>query len=130
MAIALQGMINRSAVKEEADYPIVKCVDATLAFLETNHNSDHWFLQMETFDPHEPFAAPKRFRQQDKKPEDTGYEGPILDWPRYRKVEETQAEIAELKANYAALVAFCDEQLGRILDRLDALDLWDDTPSS
>ena len=122
----LQGMINRSAVKEEADYPIVKCVDATLAFLETNHNSDHWFLQMETFDPHEPFAAPKRFRQQDRNQKDTGYDGPVLDWPRYRKVEETHAEIVELRANYAALVAFCDEQLGRILDRLDVLDLWED----
>ena len=122
----LQGMINRSAVKQEADYPIVKCVDAALEFLQGNHTSDSWFLQMETFDPHEPFAAPARFRQE-YSAEDTGYEGPILDWPRYRKVEETKAEIAELKANYAALVRFCDEQLGRILDKMDALGLWDDT---
>ena len=46
----LQGMINRSAVKEEVDYPMVKCVEATLAFLENNHRSEQWFLQMETFD--------------------------------------------------------------------------------
>ena len=123
----LQGMINRSAVKEEADYPMVKCVEASLAFLEDNHRSEQWFLQMETFDPHEPFAAPARFRQKDGSQEETGYKGPTLDWPRYRKVEETRAEIAELRANYAALVAFCDEQLGRILDKLDSLDLWEDT---
>ena len=127
----LQGMINRSAVKQEADYPIVKCVDAALEFLQGNHTSDSWFLQMETFDPHEPFAAPARFRPknnpEENNAEETGYEGPILDWPRYKKVEETKAEIAELKANYAALVRFCDEQLGRILDMMDRLGLWDDT---
>ncbi len=67
------------------------------------------------------------FAKKDGSQEETGYKGPILDWPRYRKVEETRAEIAELRANYAALVAFCDEQLGRILDKLDSLDLWEDT---
>ncbi len=122
----LQSMINRNAVKQEKDYPIVKCVDATLEFLQGNHTCDNWFLQMETFDPHEPFAAPARFRKKNNAKE-TGYEGPILDWPRYKKVEETRAEVAELKANYAALVQFCDEQLGRILDRLECLGLWDDT---
>ena len=118
----LQGMINRARIKTEPDFPVVRCVDSALAFLAENDGADDWLLQMETFDPHEPFHAPAGYRD-----ETTGYDGPTLDWPRYRKVEETPQEVAELRANYAALVRLCDAQLGRILDHLDATDGWRDT---
>ena len=118
----LQGMINRTRITSESAFPVVRCVDSALAFLEENDGEDGWLLQMETFDPHEPFHAPPGYRV-----ENTGYEGPTLDWPRYRQVEETPQEIAELRANYAALVRLCDAQLGRILDHLDATDGWRDT---
>lgn len=119
----LQGMINRTRVVEEADFPCVQCFDATLDFLKNNGEEDDWLVQLETFDPHEPFAAPKRFREQLS----TDYEGLVLDWPRYQNVEETDAEIAELKANYAALIALCDDQMGRLLDDFDANNRWEDT---
>ncbi len=118
----LQGMINRTRVRAESEFPVARCVESALAFLEENGSENSWLLQMETFDPHEPFHAPPGYRD-----ESTGYDGPTLDWPRYRKVEETPQETAELRANYAALVRFCDAQLGRILDHLDATDGWRDT---
>jgi hypothetical protein len=115
-------MINRSVIKNEKDFPVVQCVDEALAFLRQNGNAENWIMQMETFDPHEPFFVPEGYQT-----EDSGYRGPILNWPRYRNVEESKEEIAELKLNYAALVSFCDFQLGRILDFFDAEDLWSDT---
>ena len=118
----LQGMINRTRIRQENEFPMVRCIDSALAFLEENGREDGWLLQMETFDPHEPFHAPTGYRDGD-----TGYDGPTLDWPRYRKVEETPQETAELRANYAALVRLCDSQLGRLLDHLDATDGWRDT---
>jgi arylsulfatase A-like enzyme len=118
----LQGMINRTRIRDVGDFPVVKCVDSAIAFLEENGGSDNWVLQMETFDPHEPFHAPDQYRDADN-----GHQGPVLDWPRYKKVDETEAEIAELRANYAALVRLCDAQLGRLLDHLDDTDGWDDT---
>ena len=54
-----------------------------------NAGADGWMLQMETFDPHEPFHAPDGYRDRD-----TGYEGPVLDWPRYKTVNETPEEVA------------------------------------
>jgi hypothetical protein len=45
----------------------------------------------------------------------------------YEKVAESPEEIAEIRANYAALVAFCDETFGRLLDHFDRHDLWRDT---
>jgi arylsulfatase A-like enzyme len=119
----LAYMINREYIREEADFPSVKCFDAAMEFLDTNGRADNWFLQIETFDPHEPFYAPPRLRARFP----TGYNGSILDWPRYRRVTESEAEVAEVRANYAALLTLCDEQLGRLLDRFDRERLWDDT---
>jgi hypothetical protein len=80
-------------------------------------------LQIETFDPHEPFHAPSRF----KAPFDTGWTGPIRDWPRYGRVDELPAECEELRANYYAVVAMCDFLLGQLLDTFNRHDLWKDT---
>lgn len=116
-------MINRAYVNEEADYCGPQVFALGQEFLETNHRDDNWFLQLECFDPHEPFHAPPRFREMYP----TNYEGPILDWPLYKKVTETPEEIAELRANYAALTTMCDAYFGRLLDFFDANDLWRDT---
>ena len=37
------------------------------------------------------------------------------------------AECEELRANYYALMAFCDHLLGQLLDYFDQHDLWKDT---
>jgi hypothetical protein len=96
-------------IKEEKDFPSVKCFEAGYEFLDANRKADNWLLQIETFDPHEPFFAPDRFK--DKFP--TDYDGPILDWPRYERVTEPQDQIDELRANYFALLSLCDDLLGR-----------------
>ena len=101
----------------------VRCFDGGLEFLDMNRNADNWLLQIETFDPHEPFFAPARYR----KDYPTNYAGPIRDWPPYERVTEAPDESAELRANYCAIVALCDAQIGRLLDYFDEHDLWKDT---
>lgn len=118
-----QNIINREFIRDEADFPSVQCFDHGLDFLARNGDADGWFLQVETFDPHEPFHAPARFRE----PFPTDWRGPVRDWPRYGRVDELPAECEELRANYYAVVALCDHQLGRLLDVFDARDLWRDT---
>ena len=119
----LQHAINADAMVEEKDFPGPQCIAAGLEFLERNRDADGWFLQIECFDPHEPFMAPERFKRQYR----TGYNGGILDWPSYEKGRSTAEEIAEIRANYAALVAMCDHYFGLLLDVFDAHDLWSDT---
>ncbi|PZQ50733.1 MAG: sulfatase [Rhodovulum sulfidophilum] len=116
-------MVNREYIREEKDFPSVQVFGRALDFLETNRDADNWFLQVETFDPHEPFYAPERFR----KPFDTGWTGGVRDWPPYGRVEELPGEADELRANYYALVSLCDDLLGRLLDDFDAHDMWKDT---
>ena len=116
-------LINREFIREYADFPSVRCFDAGLGFLDINHGADQWLLHLETFDPHEPFHAPAEFR----KPYPTNYRGPIFDWPPYARVTEGPEECDELRANYAAIMALCDHQLGRLLDAMDRHAMWDDT---
>jgi arylsulfatase A-like enzyme len=118
-----QNIVNREFIREEKDFPSVQCMAAGLDFLHRNAAADNWVLQIETFDPHEPFHAPARFRE--KFP--TDYRGPVLDWPRYGRVDELPEECDELRANYYATVALCDHLLGQLLDVFDAKDLWKDT---
>ena len=120
----LQHQINRDHIVSEADHPGPQCFDRALAFLDQNREADDWFLHLEFFDPHEPFFAPAHYV--DALPP-SGYEGPILDWPRYGPSRNTPAEIAEIRRNYHGLVAMCDAQFGRLLDYFDAHDLWADT---
>ncbi|MEL6961663.1 MAG: sulfatase [Pseudomonadota bacterium] len=117
------NMINRDQIKNEADFPSVQCFARGLEFLETNRDADNWLLQIETFDPHEPFTAPERLKERFK----TGWNGPIRDWPPYARVTESDEEADEMRANYNALLALCDELLGELLDYFDAHDLWKDT---
>lgn len=118
-----QNIVNREFIREEKDFPSVQCMAAGLDFLARNGDADNWVLQIETFDPHEPFHAPARFRERFP----TDYRGPVLDWPRYGRVDELPEECEELRANYYATVALCDHLLGELLDVFDARDLWRDT---
>lgn len=118
-----RGAITRDFLKDEADFPTAKCFAAAFEFLDLNAETDNWFMQLECFDPHEPFVAPERFRDAYR----SGYNGKILDWPNYERTCESPEEIAEIRGNYAALVAMCDEYFGKLLDQFDARGLWEDT---
>jgi arylsulfatase A-like enzyme len=118
-----QYALNRRRFTTPEDFPSWRTFAAGLDFLAANRDADDWLLHIETFDPHEPFHAPAELRADLP----TGYRGPVLDWPPYAKVSQTDAESAELKANYRALVRLCDRELGLLLDHFDAHDMWADT---
>jgi len=117
------NVINRDYIRDEGDHPTFRVFEAGVEFIERNRTTDDWYLQIETFAPHEPFVAPDRFREAFA----TGREGGVLDWPDYGQSERPDADKAELRANYHAAVAMCDEMLGRVLDVFDREDLWADT---
>lgn len=119
----VQHMINMDWIEEEAQLPGPACFNAAFRFLDENAAADNWFLQLELFDPHEPFQVPDRFRREG----DSAWTGGALNWPGYGKVEESAEGVAEIRATYAALVRMCDEYFGRLLDQFDRHDLWRDT---
>jgi arylsulfatase A-like enzyme len=118
-----QDWINRKHMPTEADQSQTRTFDAGLEFLRVNAGQDRWFLQIETFDPHEPFFTQRRYK--DLYPHD--YQGPHFDWPAYAPVTEGEDAVRHARAEYAALVSMCDHSLGRVLDTMDERGLWDDT---
>ena len=116
--------LNRDHLEASGAFPLEQCFDAGCAFLDEHHGSDNWMLHLECFDPHEPFFAPERFLAD--RPELLS--GRVFDWPSYGRVDDlAPALVDELRARYRALVAACDEQLGRLLDAFDRHDMWRDT---
>ncbi|WP_406465324.1 sulfatase [Streptomyces sp. NBC_00111] len=118
-----QDWVNRPHMATEDRHPQTLTFDAGIEFVHTNRDADRWFVQIETFDPHEPFFSHQRYK--DLYPHD--YEGPHFDWPDYKRVVEAPEEVEHGRMEYAALLSMCDHSLGRVLDTMDELDLWDDT---
>ncbi|MCM3717627.1 sulfatase [Fictibacillus phosphorivorans] len=115
--------VNRKLMDKEENFPQAKTFQAGLEFIDQYYDEDNWFLQIETFDPHEPFYAPENFRKVYKHE----YNGPHFDWPKYGPVKETAEQVEHCGLEYKALVSMCDAYLGKVLDKMDALDLWEDT---
>jgi arylsulfatase A-like enzyme len=118
-----QDWINRQWLNSDSVMPQYVTFSKGLKFIEENHQFDNWFLQIETFDPHEPFFTQKYW--QDLYPHD--YVGKFFDWPPYTKINQDEKTINHIRYMFASLVTFCDFNLGRVLDKMDEYDLWNDT---
>ncbi len=124
MPLFTQDWVNREYVKTQEDYPIHKVFESACEFLDTNAHSDNWFLQVENFSPHEPFHAPQKYIDMYQKKQ---YTGRHFNWPDYATVKETDEEIENCLVHYKALVTMCDDYLGKILDKMDEYNMWEDT---
>jgi arylsulfatase A-like enzyme len=118
-----QDWVNRSYMDSEEKRPQYQTFELGMDFIRNNHTEDNWFLQIETFDPHEPFFSQQKYK--DLYPHE--YDGPHFDWPPYDRVRQSPLEVQHMRFEYAALLSMCDEHLGKVLNLMDELDLWDDT---
>jgi len=118
-----QDWVNRKYMQKVEEHPQIVNFEKGMEFIRTNQGEDQWFVQLEEFDPHEPFFTDKKYK--DLYPHQ--YDGPHFDWPNYAPVHENKEQIEHMKYQYSALVSMCDEQLGKVMDIMDELDLWKDT---
>ncbi|GLQ57063.1 sulfatase-like hydrolase/transferase [Devosia nitrariae] len=118
-----QDWVNRHHLDSVDKHPQTLTFDAGIEFIATNKDTDRWLVQIETFDPHEPFFSYDEHKA--RYPHD--YNGPHFDWPDYRPVIESDSAVAHARMEYAALLSMCDDSLGRVLDAMDEHGLWDDT---
>ena len=118
-----QDLVNRYFMQNEEDHPQCLTMKAGMEFISINAAKDNWFLQIETFDPHEPFFTYKKY----KNLYPSNYSGPRFDWPDYAAVKESPEEVAEARRSYFALLSMCDHYLGKVLDLFDKFNMWKDT---
>ncbi len=115
-----QNAVNRAWRGDaEERYTQTLTFDSGMEFMQRNAGEDNWFLQLEVFDPHEPFDAPSAYQNPG--------ENSRQDWPPYARVTETPRQVEAMRQKYIALLKYCDANLGRFLDAMDRLDLWKDT---
>lgn len=119
-----QDFINRSYLKEEKDFPQAVTFQNGLDFIEKNNGCDNWFLQIETFDPHEPFFSPEEYQILYGESSDAQY---AWDWPPYGAAVEPEETVERVRTKYRALLSMCDHYLGKVLDAFDRYDMWKDT---
>ena len=121
--VTRQDWINRKYMQEEALTPQARTFAEGIEFLETNCDEDNWYLQIETFDPHEPFFTLKQWKDR----YNYAWDGPHFDWPKYERVSEDPDAVEYLRYQYAALLTQCDHYLGTVIDFMDEHDMWHDT---
>ncbi|EBJ4735390.1 sulfatase [Salmonella enterica] len=117
-----QDLINRAAMPTQQEHFTHRTISAGMEFLENNCEQDNWFLQIECFDPHEPFFVPEKYlTQYGCKPEE--FDG----WVPYYCGAPGGKDDEKVRKFYQALITMCDDYLGQVMDKLKALNLWDDT---
>ncbi|HHX9132458.1 TPA: sulfatase [Salmonella enterica subsp. arizonae serovar 53:z4,z23:-] len=117
-----QDLINRAAMPTQQEHFTHRTISTGMEFLQNNCEQDNWFLQIECFDPHEPFFVPEKYlTQYGCKPEE--FDG----WVPYYCGAPGGKDDEKVRKFYQALITMCDDYLGQVMDKLKALNLWDDT---
>ena len=119
----LHRWMNRYFESEEDTFAARTAATAT-RWLEENHVGTPFFLWVDFFDPHEPWDPPE-YMVRRYQPD---YDGePMLHCNYGPATDYTPDELTNLWAHYAAESEMVDRHLGRVLQKIDDLMLWDDT---
>ena len=122
--VLVQYLKNQSRRRAEEDYQSPRVFQTAIDWLRDNAQHERFMLWVDSFDPHEPWEAPRQYVDL----YDPGYEGKEYIHPgRMPASEMTEAELRHVKALYAAVVSMVDHWVGRLLDTLDEVGRRDDT---
>jgi arylsulfatase A-like enzyme len=114
----------RSMWRSEEDRMVARTMTEAERWLERHHD-EQFFLYVDTWDPHEPWDAPDYYTQRYRE----DYDGRQL-YPSYGKYEDAglaEDDVNLAHATYCGEVTMVDFWVGRLLAKLDALNLRDDT---
>ena len=108
----------------EADTFPAKTGSLVMRWLEENYKSGPFFLWVDFFDPHEPWDPPEYLVRK----YDPNYTGAPMIHPNYGPSREYNPdELQNLWAHYAAEAELIDRWIGRIIEKISDLSLWDDS---
>jgi arylsulfatase A-like enzyme len=113
--------MNRYYRGETETFPS-RTAETAVRWLEENSEAGPFFLWADFFDPHEPWDAPEYLVRR----YDPGYAGTPMMHPNYGPSSAyTPAELRNLRAHYAAEAELVDRWVGRVLQKIDDLGLWE-----
>lgn len=123
---------NVAKFGDERDFFPAKVMSAASDWLEARRQDNPFFLQIESFDVHEPFDVPEPYASMYG---DGSARDRFTLWPPYQDAarqaeflaQASPGELAFVRSQYGAKLTMADHWFGRLLQTLDAQRLWDDT---
>lgn len=125
---ALHGFLsqykaNRNLWRQEGESVCQIAAQTAIRWLNDNHDQKPFYLQVESFDPHEPWDPPRRFLEK-YLPNATG---PSFIEPPYDTVPLSDDIKQRMRANYAGAVNCADYWIGRLLDTIEQFGLFENS---
>ena len=121
--VDLSRWTNRRWYREIDRFP-PRTAELAVEWLEENDQFSPFFLWVDFFDPHEPWDPPEYMVRR----YDADYQGTPMLHPNYGHASDlTGDELRNLRAHYCAEAELVDRWIGRILQKIDDLALWDDS---
>jgi arylsulfatase A-like enzyme len=122
---ARQYLANTRDRETEEDWFAPRVFLRATEFLEAASKREPFFLVVDNYDPHEPWDPPEKYTSL-YYPD--GYDGPEPFTSIYGRDDYlTERQLRRMRALYAGEVTMVDHWLGRFLDRMDELDLFENT---
>lgn len=130
--MARQYYANVKNFSKEEDFFPAKVMTEASHWLEEHAANGKFFLQVESFDVHEPFDVPEPYASMyaDGKKKDE-----FNIWPPYQDVDRlaafmdstTSEELNFIRSQYLGKLTMVDRWFGELLDTITRLGLWDET---
>ena len=121
-----QYFSNVAARQTEADWFAPQVFTRASEFLEFGKEDERpFFLTVDSYDPHEPWDPPEEYvRMYDDEPYDLKEPFSVIYGPSDYLAER---ELQRMRARYSAELTMADRWLGRFMDKMEELNLFEDT---
>ena len=123
LAFLNQYQANRKQWLKRAPSIVESTATTAIDWLKQNHDQGPFYLQVEAFDPHEPWDPPQEFLSKYLKKK-TAHSWPE---PPYLDVKVPDEGVERLRANYAGEASNVDYWYGKVLAAVKELGLYDNT---
>jgi arylsulfatase A-like enzyme len=118
-----QYTANRRRWLKHGNSIVQQTATNAIRWLDENHDQGPFYLQVEGFDPHEPWDPPQEFLEKYLK-EPTAHSWPE---PPYGNVKVPEEGVKRLRANYAGEASNVDYWYGKVLDKIGELGLFENS---
>jgi len=130
-AFGTQYLQNVSVRQSEEDYFVAQTMTSASKWLELNYDQhEKFFLHVDAFDPHEPWDPPKWYADMydpDWKGGDVAGGAYVVGVNRPSTSDLAEDELNHLRALYAGEVTMVDRWVGKLLQKIEDLGLFENT---
>ena len=121
----LQFCKNVAGFAVEEDYFTARVYGTAMKWIERNWRNGPFFLWLDSFDPHEPWYPPYHYSDM----YDPDYEGVEPIGLAYGKLSPdfSDRQLKRMRAHYAGEVTFLDRWVGKLVELLGDLGIYQDT---